>query len=147
MLKMRLACWTQVELAPSDSQRGRRRGKGITGTRCVSDLERYAYLRAECMFTQQAKLESWIPLRPSFLDELLRMDGFGYYKPNPVLACSDCEVESTANELPFLFRCKPSGCWDGCMLRCASCITKRHLHLPLHEIEVSISIHRTPAHG
>lgn len=69
----------------------------------------------------------WLPLRQTFLDELLRHDGKADYLQSE--GCSACDVRETQ-----LFRCLD--CWDGCHLTCRGCLSTAHSNLPFHHVEV-----------
>ncbi|TEB22263.1 hypothetical protein FA13DRAFT_1641660 [Coprinellus micaceus] len=79
----------------------------------------------------------WLPLRQTYLNEMLRLDGFGDYvhqtsEAKLMGSCSQCGTVPKGCEL---YRCT-SGCFDGCMLKCRMCTVLKHSSLPLHKIEV-----------
>ncbi|TEB19585.1 hypothetical protein FA13DRAFT_1802068 [Coprinellus micaceus] len=88
-------------------------------------------------YTNKKKVEDWLPLRQTYLNEMLRLDGFGDYvhqtsEAKLMGSCSQCGTVPKGCEL---YRCT-SGCFDGCMLKCRMCTVLKHSSLPLHKIEV-----------
>jgi len=84
-------------------------------------------LRLLSTFILKSKLQEWLSLRDTTLDEILRHDGLGDYLGHPL--CCVCNIQ------PGLFKCKD--CSGGGRLRCQSCVVKVHQDMPLHRIEVS----------
>lgn len=74
--------------------------------------------------SQNDFLREWVPLRESFLQLLLEMDGRHHD-----LSCSDCKLEESKG----LFRC--SDC-IGDLATCHACLLKRHALLPFHRIQM-----------
>ena len=73
----------------------------------------------------QKKLFEWLSYRNSFLDELLRHEGFGDSAGSPL--CGSCgRAEGTI---------KCNDCFSQ-LLYCQQCIVKEHVNLPLHRIKV-----------
>jgi len=77
------------------------------------------------MYPLQAKLLEWLAYRDSFLDELLRHEGFA--DSTGTTLCSSCE------EAEGTIKCNDCFCQ---LLRCRNCIVKEHANLPLHCIKV-----------
>lgn len=79
-----------------------------------------------CCF-QFKPMNSWIPLIPSFLDEIVRRDGPGSHSTDgPCFSCNK----------PFSsFRC--TECFPTHPLLCQSCLLDTHRHAPLHHVQVS----------
>lgn len=76
-------------------------------------------------------MAEWLPLRASYLDEMLRHDGLG---DGDTQACARC------NSSDAIFKC------INCLfdqLYCSACMVERHLDNPLHRICVSI-MHASP---
>jgi hypothetical protein len=72
----------------------------------------------------------WIPLIPSFLDELVRRDGPGSQLLDaPCVSCA---------QSPALFRCLE--CFSSPLL-CQACMLDAHLQAPFHRVQVSIPSH------
>ncbi|TFK46468.1 hypothetical protein OE88DRAFT_1714953 [Heliocybe sulcata] len=69
------------------------------------------------------KLEEWLPLHDSFLDEILRLDGFGSSTSN----CRSCGNEDS------LYRCLD--CFTRSLI-CQACVLTDHSLQPLHRIEL-----------
>src|ERR1700684_2989328 len=74
--------------------------------------------------SQNDFLREWVPLRESFLQLLLEMDGRHHD-----LSCSDCKLEESKG----LFRC--TDC-IGDLATCHACLLKRHTLLPFHRIQM-----------
>lgn len=77
----------------------------------------------------QARMGSWLSLRPVFLDELLRHDGLSDRLDNR--RCDRCD--KTGQAADHYFRCLDC-CAD--RLLCQQCMVEDHVRLALHRIEV-----------
>ena len=76
------------------------------------------------------KLKEWIPLRESFLNELLRLDGLR----GRAEKCESCARDGV--DARGVVRCNDC---SGDELFCAECCVDEHLTLPFHRIEVCLS--------
>lgn len=74
----------------------------------------------------ESKLQEWLNLRDSTLDEIIRLEGLG--DNMGATTCSSCD--STAQR----YRCLD--CFGRCALQCRPCLLKAHTVLPLHRIQV-----------
>lgn len=84
------------------------------------------YLSSLSLFLQEKPMNSWIPLVPSFLDEIIYCDGPG--------SCSTDGSCYSCGQISEIFRCNE--CMSSHLL-CQVCILKIHVNSPLHRIEVS----------
>ena len=91
-----------------------------------------AYIKCYLPVRSQERIQTWIPFRASFLDEVLRHDGLGDY--TETRACVRCREKGA--EVSGMYRC--TECVGGVLL-CQRCIVREHSRLPLHRIQV-----RTP---
>ena len=80
---------------------------------------------SERRFSFKTRMEAWITLRTTILDEIIRHDGLQDHDSLPT--CAHCYEETGA------FRCRDC---TQVTLYCSPCIVQRHEHLPLHCIEV-----------
>jgi len=78
----------------------------------------------------KSKLQEWLLLRDTTLDEILRHDGLGDFLGHPL--CAACNIE------PGIYKCKD--CSGGGRLRCKTCAIMMHQYTPLHRIEVSLLV-------
>ncbi|KAI0055808.1 hypothetical protein BV25DRAFT_1788459, partial [Artomyces pyxidatus] len=70
-------------------------------------------------------LLTWVHYRDAYLDESLRAEGRGAY--NDVQTCPDC-----GRDVPSDIRCRECA---GGELTCSECACRRHLRMPLHNME------------
>ncbi|KAF8883594.1 hypothetical protein CPB85DRAFT_1165120, partial [Mucidula mucida] len=78
-------------------------------------------------------MSTWRPFRDSYLTELLRLDGCG----DNVEICSRCSTDDIST--PAMYRCCKNECHT-VGLMCADCCVSLHATLPLHWIEVCLSL-------
>ena len=74
----------------------------------------------------QTKMQSWIDLQSTILDEIISLDGLGEAQQD---TCGSC----LSRESTPLYRCLE--CSYG-LLVCGDCVVKSHKVLPLHRLEV-----------
>ena len=79
-------------------------------------------------------MKTWIPQVQTFLDELLRAEGRNGFVAE---TCPECPEDSPTRGEPK-FRCL--GCSPGPLL-CASCVSRKHTHLPFHRVQVRLFLH------
>ncbi|PPQ76961.1 hypothetical protein CVT24_009371 [Panaeolus cyanescens] len=119
---------TTQELTPVDDVSGDQQASGVTGQESKqgdAKVEPKAK-KKRIRKSNKTKLEEWLCLRDTMLDEFLRHDGLGSAHDLP--DCQNCGLFDCE-----LFRCLE--CGHGSALRCGSCLVRDHKMSPLHRIE------------
>lgn len=92
----------------------------------VSTLFYYLGLALTEYLIHQSRLQQWIELRQTFLEEFLRHDGRGDFLDNST--CFVCKKEGE------LYKCED--CTHGALLKCQGCTNSIHFSQPFHRIKV-----------